>query len=274
MRALAVVVILGGVAWADDRAEALFGEGRQLLEAGSYAEACDKFTQSLQIEPESIGALLNLGLCNEQQDKLATALRWFRRAQLRGSEREGSEAEAAAKAKAVALAARVATVAIDAPIRPVTVDGVVVDALDIRHVELDAGHHVIAAGKLVQEVDLLDGDAKRIVLAPPPPPVRLPPIDGGARRHRAFVIGAAGGGVLVIGGAFALLAKHEFDGSEHPGVQAGWKDAARYVGTPLFVLGTAAVATAVWLYVTAPGERIVVPSVGDKSVGVSIAGSL
>jgi tetratricopeptide (TPR) repeat protein len=272
MRALAVVVILGGVTWADDRAEGLFGEGRQLLEAGSYAEACDKFMESLRIEPDSIGTLLNLGLCNEQLDRLATALRWFRRAQLRGSERAGSEAEAAAKAKAIALAARVATVAIEAPHgSTVTVDGAAIDSLDVGHVELDAGHHVIAAGRLVQEIDVLDGDAKRVVLAPP---VTLPPIDGGARRHRAIMIGAAGGGVLVVDGALALVAKLEFDGTEHPGAQAAWKDVARYAGTTLFVLGTATIATAVWMYVTAPGERVVMPSIGDGTVGLSFAGAL
>ncbi len=53
-------------------AESLFNEGRQLMEAGDYAAACDKFEASHELEP-SIGALLNLGDCREKNRQIASA---------------------------------------------------------------------------------------------------------------------------------------------------------------------------------------------------------
>jgi hypothetical protein len=53
-------------------AEALFREGRRLLEAGRYDEAAAKFGESQAQDPAS-GTLINLALASEKQGKLATA---------------------------------------------------------------------------------------------------------------------------------------------------------------------------------------------------------
>src|SRR5262245_57348440 len=60
-------------------AEALFDEGRKLMEAKNYAAACDKFERSQQIDP-SVGTLLNLGACFEKLNKLASAWTRYREA--------------------------------------------------------------------------------------------------------------------------------------------------------------------------------------------------
>lgn len=53
-------------------AEALFREGRRLLDEGKTEQACLKLAESQAQDPSS-GTLLNLGLCHEMQHKIATA---------------------------------------------------------------------------------------------------------------------------------------------------------------------------------------------------------
>src|SRR6185437_10184157 len=63
--------------------QVLFEAGRELLAHGHPAEACAKFEAAIARDPGALGPLMNLGLCNEQLDRLATALRWLRRAKQR-----------------------------------------------------------------------------------------------------------------------------------------------------------------------------------------------
>src|SRR5258707_4828128 len=53
-------------------AEALFQEGRQLLEAGHVDEACLRLAESYWQEPAS-WTLLNLARCHQTHGKIATA---------------------------------------------------------------------------------------------------------------------------------------------------------------------------------------------------------
>jgi len=59
-------------------AEQLFFEGRAKVVAGDHASACVYFEESRKLEPEAGGTLLNLGLCNEQLKRYATAASYFR----------------------------------------------------------------------------------------------------------------------------------------------------------------------------------------------------
>jgi hypothetical protein len=69
---LAAIAMRPGLARADAAAEALFGEGRELMTAGKTAEACDRFQRSQLLEPK-VGTLLNLGDCREREGQLAAA---------------------------------------------------------------------------------------------------------------------------------------------------------------------------------------------------------
>ena len=286
---------------ATSESAAAFDAGRALLAQHRPAEACARFTRAIELEPGNVGVMLNLGLCNEQLDKQATALSWFRRAQARAGELGLAESVRAAGDKIAALSQIVPTLRLTlsppAAVATVTVDGAAVAASELARIELDAGHHVIevaSAGSAVarREVDLVDGAATPIELAVPAqraaPPARSPEIIAPRpatspaavpRRHRAYIAAAVGGGLVLGSVALGLVGRSEARSTEHPDTARDWKTVVRYGGTSMFVIGGAALGWAVWTYVRAPGERaerapaIIAPAIGDRSVGIGVQGA-
>lgn len=135
------------------RADALFNEGRALVDAGKFAEACPKFEESQRLDP-GLGTLLNLAACYESVGRLASALTAFRSAeeQARAAGPSEKKREQAAAERARSLESRVAriTIVLAAGDRPsgflVTRDGVPVPALDFgRRLAVDPGTVVISA---------------------------------------------------------------------------------------------------------------------------------
>ncbi len=118
--ALVVALVVSTTAHAQPagaQAEVLFREGRDLMAAGKYTEACASFEQSQKLEP-AISTLLNLAGCREKAGQLATAWGLFLEAerQTRGAKDASTrKLNDVAKSRAQKLEPRVSKLAINVP---------------------------------------------------------------------------------------------------------------------------------------------------------------
>jgi hypothetical protein len=131
-------------------AEVLFKEGRTLLDAKKYDEACPKLAESQKLEPGA-GTLLALALCHEGQGKPATASAELKRASELGRQNGRNDLANAADKRAAALEASVPHLVIHLPENEpsyrVRCDGEVLSAADLGSpVAMDPGEHKIEVG--------------------------------------------------------------------------------------------------------------------------------
>ena len=290
------------------RADALFTQGRKLIEAHDDVGACGKFNEAIKLDPDAAGTMLNLGLCNQNLKKYRLALRWYRKAQNRAHETNLPEYETAAGARTRDLVALVATIKIELsattpPDARVRLDGEEIYVADLLHVEIDSGHHVLdaaAAGHMPQHqefevigkggqtltVDLVAGDNSVL-------------IDRGASRRHSAVIAASVGGALMVGaGIVSVIARIRYghcvsNGTLTPGENGcpgtamdpepartyanDQQHLARYWGTSMFAVGTVAVGVATYFYLTAPererlNQTVWVPTLAPDGVGLAAVG--
>ncbi len=221
MSSALLIAALATAAQADPSSE-LFQEGVALLDKGDAVGACAKFQAALEARPGAPGVLLNLGLCNLRQNKVATALKWFREAQLRAAERGQTETENAAKQQTTTLVTKVPTIKLapSAPLPPgalVLIDGVTVASTSFGRVEIDAGRHTIVVSgpgleRTEQTIDVADKPALTPIAVTvqqataTSAPIRQPEELGGGTRggHRGLAIGlaATGAAAIAVGGFF------------------------------------------------------------------------
>jgi hypothetical protein len=267
-----VALAIASTAHADPAAD-LFTQGRALLEQGKAAEACGKFEAALKLEPDAAGVLLNLGLCNVQQHKLATALDWFRQAESLATRDHMSEVATAARQQITTLSSLVPTIVIDAPVgAAVAVDGSPVATG--QKIEIDAGHHIARMdGGVTQPFDVEESaSAKAIVLRRPEPvtPVVVEP------SHRtAWIVGGAGAGLVAGSVALGFVGKSKFDGTHDLDTRQHWKSVLLYGGTTMFAAGCVVIAAAAYLYVREnhTERTIVAPIVAPDRAGIAITGA-
>lgn len=222
---------------ADDKAaaQALFDEGRKLMEQGKYADACPKLESSERLDPGA-GTLLNLAACYEKNGQTASAWVTYTDAATASQERHPDWA-ARAQARAKALFPTLSHLTIDVPNPPpgleVKRDGKVLDAGSYgTAMPVDPGHHSIdatAEGKkpFHQDVDVPGraGQARALVKLEDAPvvattthvepprvviegPAGPPPDAGRGNGMRAAGLVTMGVGIagLVVGGVFGGLA--------------------------------------------------------------------
>lgn len=259
-----------------------FEEGRALLDESKPGEACAKFEESIKLDPDAPGTLLNLGLCNERLGKTATAIGWFRKAQFRASEKPGmTDYEDAAKSKTSALISQVPAITVELahpapPGATFLLDGNTVQEVDFGHLEVDPSGHTLEmriGGKEPVRVEFRvgPGEQKTVVVPVPAPQKKLVLVDHGTKQRLvAYGLGGVGVGLFIGSAAVSLYAKRNFDASEHPEDRQHYTNLARFAGTPLFIGGAAALVGATYLYLHAPSAEWV-PVVGEHSVGVARA---
>jgi hypothetical protein len=297
-----IIAALAGVAMAqpteaEKRADALFQEGRRLLEAGEVAAACPKFEESQRLDP-GLGTLLNLANCYERTERLASALAAFRSAE-EGARAAGDRTrEREASDRARALESRVSRVTIKlAPgERPagfeVRRSGAVVPPLDFGRaiavdpgaiaIEASAPGHTafrqslaIGAGRTVEQIEIPMLQPAGAPTERPRPtdepvvtgPTRPTTVDRGAGRRRlGLIVGGVGVAALGAGVGLGLKANADYPHgcTDEPGgctaAQVNAADDARALGnlgTVVGAVGVAAVAAGAVLYLTAPRARAV-----------------
>jgi tetratricopeptide (TPR) repeat protein len=268
----------------------LFEEGRQLIEESKFGEACAKFEESIGLDPDAPGTLLNLGLCNARLGRTATALGWFRKAQFRAAETGKTDYEEAAKHETLTLAAIVPKVKFELANPPPPGATFILDGKDelaedeLVSVEVDPQSHTLemrVSGKPPLRVEFTAklGQTQTVVVPVPRTVVKVTYIDRSApNKALAYLLGGTGISLYIASASISLIAKSEHDSSEHPEDRQYWKNIARFGGTSMFLAGTGALVAATIIYVRAPKpERIertvLAPSASDHHVGVSVVGS-
>ena len=313
MKALIAVMVLGGVAYAEDKkpdapaspeqqkqANDLFEAGRDKLKNGQTEEACKMFGQAILLDPGAPGVMLNLGLCNEKLGKFKTALYWFRKAEHRATEVNPPlpDHEKAAKEHAAVLAGEVAHVSIafegnEPPGAIVKIDGDPVAPDDYRSVEIDTGHHVLSAGapgmRIVRrefDVEGHGGETLRLEFVPGDNATYVD--RGKARRTYGLAIGIGGIAALTTGSVWVGIERSLYFKYRDAALTKGDPyalqrtndaiHAARWYCTPLIVGGLLATAAGAYLYFGAPSrerveQTVFVPTVSPEGIGFAASGS-
>ncbi len=211
-------------------AEALFQQGRALLERGELAGACAKFESSQANEPSG-GTLLNLADCRFRQGKTATAWANFVAAERLAGLQGRPEQAAEARRRGSELEPTLSTLTLHAAGAPraleVRVNGRKLDPGSVgSRLPMDPGVLSIefsAPGYAPEQVEVtLQGSAHHLVVEAPrltrqaaepapavaePAPVAVIPAEPQrGSRTLAWVIGGFGAAALAVGGTFGVMA--------------------------------------------------------------------
>src|SRR4051812_2324896 len=150
---LVTLVTLARTAHAQEgsRAQALFDDGRRLMNEGHFADACPKLAASQKLDPGA-GTLMNLATCYEKNNQLASAWATFKEAAAASRASGHADWETAARGRADKLEPELARLAVVVP-KDVQVPGLVVErdgrALDPAEwatpIPVDGGTHTVRA---------------------------------------------------------------------------------------------------------------------------------
>jgi serine/threonine-protein kinase len=297
--AIFVALMAPGLAHADEpsvsRAQALFDEGKALLDADNFSAACPKLAESKDLAP-GIGVTLYLANCEDNVGKRASALAHYREAEAMAHAR-GDARESVAHEYVSKLENQTARIHIHlSPGSKVTVtdNGKAVPINSTRGFPVDPGSHKIRASsegkaewsEIVHVPEAVDGvDGMTIELSIPAledgagfvsdrsaPSAPVEPSHSSSwstQKTLAVGVGAVGVVSLGVGAFLGLHAKSLQDESNGPGGGCDASDtcdphgqdlrmsalSSATASTVLFAVGGAAIVTGVVLYATAPSSH-------------------
>jgi len=283
-------------------AESLFQEGKRLMDAGQYEEACPKFEASHKAEP-SVGAMLNLARCHEVMGKTASA--WLEYLEAAKLARDAGQADREQGARDLAnkIEANLSklTIHVTEPTNGVTVKRdkeVIPRETWGTAVPVDPGNYVIEAsapGKRSWSDTVTvgkNGDAQTVTVPALGGADDSAPSNGsssgpGALALAGYVIGGVGVVVLALGTAAGIVAinkENELSGICEPPSNCPHQDLIDEaelmadLSTAGIVVGGALLAGGIIMVVvghtTASEEGVrLYPIVGPTQAGLGITGS-
>jgi tetratricopeptide (TPR) repeat protein len=308
--AFVVVLVAGNVALAQPKPEGtrLFEEGRELAKAGKYPEACEAFQKSLAID-RAPGTALNYGDCLEHLGQLRRAWQMYDEAAREFDKRADARGKfARERANTVTPKLGTITVKIAEPATPGLIVKIsnesippaaeLVELFDPGTIDVTAS----APGKTAFQTSARTAAGANVIVeipalaagdgAAPPPPKRVDAIERRDRKRvkLAIGVGGAGGVGLVVGGILALSARSSYQRAlddmecvrdaannlvcNQDGADRVSSAAFRANLATGFVIGGGVLAVAaVVLFVTAPRETLITPTVSSESVGLSFGRS-
>jgi len=226
-------------------AEALFNQGRDLMSAGKFSDACPKFEASQQLDP-GLGTMLNLAECYEKTGRTASAWAEYREAIPLARAAGSTARQDLATERAQALQERLSTLTIRAMAGDdanahleVRRDGVALQEAELgAPIPVDPGEHVIEAvapgkqpwsskiqvggdaAKVSVEIPALQAASGNPTSSAPPPAVTTPgptgaapadnPNAGSAMRMTGLVFGGVGVVGIGLGSFFGLQASSKW----------------------------------------------------------------
>ncbi len=263
------------------QADALFAEGRDLLEKGKFPEACPKLARSAELSP-AVGTLTNLGYCNEQIGKFRSAMNAYAEAETLATAVGDQKRAAIAKERFVAVEPRAPKLVLrltppEARDLALKRNGVAMPKTDLdRPIAVDPQDYAleVAAPGFVtwKSTVVVRGDGAVVTVVVPPLEREAAHVEA-ATRGETFTlrrVGAVGLGalsMLAIGGgvAMGLAAKSRYDdssshcdasGCDATGVDIQSGAAAQgNVATALIALGILSAGGAIYFWVTGAPER-------------------
>lgn len=201
----------------EKQAQTFFVEGMQLMNKKRYAEACEKFARSQELDP-GMGTQYRLAECYEKLGRLASAYDQFMAVAEAAKEAKKPDRESVARKRAAALETRVAKLTIEVPPKVASLpglevrrDGAVVEKdLWGTPIPVDSGDHIVtvkARGKKPWEAKVwAEGTSKLLVTVTALEDIARPvekPVPKSA--VPAVVLGAVGGVGVVLGATFVGL---------------------------------------------------------------------
>jgi len=234
-------------------AEALFRQGRELMDRGELEAACRKFADSQRIEP-GVGTLMNLALCYKQAGKTASAWSTYVTAAAAARDEGQAAREVTAREEARALESQLmyATVRVQGDARvpglELSVDGdELLESTWNERVPFNPGTHVLLAaapGYEAREIPIeINAPHTNIIVprlraapstaSPAPPGVpeapapqeSAPPVSDGETHEGTWstthttvsIVGGVGVAALLVGGALAYSANEKYDNANCDG---------------------------------------------------------